>query len=157
MEHILKYILEHFIFSPFLEHYPERISKRIMEHNFLQNTFCHAFWNAFRNAFWNAFQNTLWNAKTTHCGTLKNTLWNAKKHTAERFADHIRNGTVCSKVVTLPSTDRDRCCLTLIDDCTRTGTLNLVRMLAVCKNVVLYIKFKLFNYLKFYQLVVNNA
>ena len=42
-------------------------------------------------------------------------------------------------------------------DCTRTGTFNLVRILAVCKNVVVYIKFKLVNCLKFQQLVVNNV
>ena len=103
MEHILKYLLEHFILSPFLEHYPELISKDIVEHNFLQNTFRHAFWKT----FWNAFQNTLWNAKKTHCGLLK-------KHIAVRFADHIRTGMGCSKVVTLPSTDCVRCCLTLV-------------------------------------------
>ena len=37
-----------------------------------------------------------------------------KKHIVERFEDHIRNGTGCYKVVTLPSTDRARCCLTLV-------------------------------------------
>ena len=83
MEHISKYHLEHFILSPFWEHYPERISERIskhiMEHYFLQNTL----WNAYQNTLWNAYQNTSWNAK-------KNTLRNALQITFGTASDVLR-------------------------------------------------------------------
>ena len=141
MGHILKYHLEHFILSPFLENYPERISERIskhvMEHYFLQNTFRHPFCNT----QWNTFQNTLWNAKKTHCGTLK-------KHIAERSTDHIWNGKRRSKLGTLPSTDRVRCCLTSVIG--REPVLSRwYGHWQSGKKAVVYIKLKLINCLKF--------
>ena len=115
MEHILNYLLEHFIFSPFLEHYPERISKRILkkrcETQFSSEHISPRFLEHILERFSKHFGGTL------------------KKHIVKRFADHIRNGTGCYKVVTLPSTDLVRCCLTLM--IVQERVFNLVRMLVV--------------------------
>ena len=110
--------------SPSLEHIKERFLKHI--------------WNT----FWSTFLNTLFcllfrTLSGTHFKTHYGTQFSSehisprflehilerfskhfggtlKKHIVERFADHIRNGTGCYKVVTLPSTGHVRCCLTLV-------------------------------------------
>ena len=108
MEYILKYHLEHFILSPCLEHYPERISERNL--NTLWNTIF------FRTHFATLFGTHFGTLFGTHCGTLcitqcgtllehimerllQNTMRNTFQNTSrtpfktldERFMAHFQN------------------------------------------------------------------